>query len=108
MGNFNLLAKSLIAEKAPSKLPGKSDIVEELEAAGFGRADVIQEYRNLYDNAEEIRDKRQILDKVSEMHGLTEPENVKQVPQIVINVTGDNSKMLLMLNPSAASGEAIG
>jgi hypothetical protein len=110
MGNFNQLAKSLIAEKAV-KSPdseSRSGITEELEAAGFGRSDVIQEYRNLYDSADEVRDKRQILDKVAEMHGLTEPENTKQVPKIVINVGGDNNRMAIMLNPSVASGEAVG
>lgn len=107
MSHFDQIAKSLIVQKAP-KPADKPDIVEELEAAGFGRADVIQEYRNLYDIADEVRDKRQILDKVSEMHGLTEPENVKQVPKIIINVTGENNRMAIMLNPSLASGEAVG
>jgi hypothetical protein len=107
MGNFSQLAKSLIAEKTPAAPVKDNDIVQELTDAGFSRREVITEYRTLYDSADEIRDKRQILDKVAEMHGLTEPENVKQVPRIIINVGGENNRMAVMLNPSLTSGEVI-
>lgn len=101
---FDQIAKSLINQTtnraAPGKVQSESEILRDLRSAGFSRADLLHEYRNLYDSTEEDSVKRQILDTISKIHGLMTPEEAgKQVPAIIINVAGDNTKVNAMLCP---------
>lgn len=104
---FDQIAKSLL-QKTKSEKPTKEELDSDLEAVGFSRRDVLQEYRTLYDTTEEDSVKRQVLDTMTKIHGLTEDGSAKQLPAIHIHVSGDNSRVAMMLNPNlvhAASGE---
>jgi len=102
---FDLIAKSLLkTPAAPTQLDGpdkgRTTILKELAAAGFSREDLFNEYRSVYDTCDDDGVKRQILDAMSKIHGLFKEENIKpDLPQIIINVQGDSSKVNMMLCP---------
>lgn len=108
---FDKIAKNLLqnTKALPRPNSGKDDLEADLIAAGFSRKEILQRYAELYDATEEDSVKRQILDKMAAMQGMTESDEIKKVPSINIHVSGDNSRVALMLNPKlaqAASGEA--
>lgn len=104
---FDQVAKSLIqqSQKTPKDISDSNSKTRELEAAGWGRVEVLREYRDLYDTTEEDSTKRQILDKVATMHGLLSPESAgANMPIIQINIQGDNTKVNAMLCPNFVLG----
>jgi hypothetical protein len=99
--NFDKIAKSLVTQTiSPRKTEDRRDIIKDLEAANFSRAELLQEYRALYDSTEEDSIKKQILSDMSKIHQLMTPEEGGKVaPSIILNVIGDNIRVGTMLCP---------
>jgi hypothetical protein len=107
---FNQLAKSLLSSAAPnlnpvnvnSEIPiERNQKIAELEAAGWSRAELLEEYRKVYDSTQEDSIKKQILSDISKIHGMmSEDEKQKVMPTIVLNIVGDNARVNAMLCPA--------
>jgi len=105
--NFDQIAKDLLrppnqpAKKAEVKggTLARANALAELADAGFGRAEIFNELRLLYDGAEDDSLKKQILDIVIKMHGLYKEDESRNVPTIVFNINGNRERVNSMLCP---------
>lgn len=110
--SFDLIAKSLLSQTAQKSKPrDDAGVLADLENAGFARADLLHEYRNLYDSTEDDGIRQRILKDIAQIHQLmSKDDNKRDTPNITINVFGDNARVAAMLNPNpvliSSEGEA--
>jgi hypothetical protein len=105
--NFDLLAKNLLRsptnESYSSPKGGKTleraGALVELAESGFGRKEVFEELRFLYDGAEDDILKKQLLEMVVKIHGLYKDDERKESPIITFTVIGDPIRFQNMLAP---------
>ena len=115
--NFDIIAKDLLKQKAAPRpinaansgnggaVLEKANVLVELANSSFSIADTIAELRQLYDTTSEDSIKKQILDMIVKVHGLYSPEEKKEVPTIVFNLTGDPVRFGQMLCPPHADAQ---
>lgn len=111
MAGFESLAKGLLKEVAP-----KGDTLQQdLENAGFSRADILQDLRSLADSTDNDNVKKGVLELATKLHGLLKDDTVvKTAPTIILNIQGGNvsrettnGKLNAMLNPALCIHEVI-
>lgn len=103
--SFDSIAKNLLAESRTKQVRSDSDVLSDLERAGFSRPDLLAEYRNLFDRTDDDSIKARILKDMATIHQLmNKNEETKSAPQIVITVVGDNTRVAAMLNPAISLG----
>lgn len=108
--SFNIAARSLLKTVPQTKPIGekvsKDQVLQKLDAAGFSLEDTFRELRELYDNTEEDSVKRGILTDLMKVRGLlTTEQAAREIPSIVIQIQGDNTKVNAMLCPPVTSSE---
>ena len=110
--NFDQIAKDLLKPSPQEKKLGnngssgalaRANALAELTDAGFGRAEIFNELRMLYDGAEDDSIKKQILDIVIKMHGLYKEDEARNVPTIVFNINGSKERINSMLCPPSVN-----
>lgn len=102
--NFNTIANSLLKHQVSTKGDDKDSksngtIIEDLREAGFSPREIFQEMRSIFDTTEDDTTKKQMLEMAVKMHGLYTQEETKRIPNIILNVVGDKTKLNEMLCP---------
>lgn len=102
---FAQIAKGLLTQSAipinSGKPQGRADIMARLDNAGFAVEDIFRDLRQLYEDTEEDSIKRGIMSDILKVRGLMQSDAQRpEVPQIIINVAGNNVKVQSMLCPA--------
>lgn len=88
-------------------LTGRARTLYELALNDFAPEDICRELRALYDEAEEVSEKKQILELVIKVQGMMQESKEKEVPQIVFNICGRPDRIDSMLCPEDLGSHRI-